>query len=261
MTRETRVGWIASAALHALLLLLLLVLAVPRVTQEPEFLQVQWGSIAAAAPARSAEEGRREALVAPTPASPSRVKGAPQPSQPVVLPRRTQTDLSPDAIPVPRAEKLNPAEGTVAPPEPKPSLKTGERESIPSRAEGEKGTGAAARGTLPDGSPGEGASLTGGSIGAGAPYTIEWTQGGTRKLQSGELPAYPPGVAVQAQVKLLTTVRPDGSVSAVQPYQKADRRLEEAAIKQVRLWRFDPLRADQPQVDQTCVITFLFRLR
>ena len=162
---------------------------------------------------------------------------------------------------MPRVDKLGPPGGTAAVPEKRPALEMGEREVAPIRRDGEGGPGQAARGVLPSGSPGAGASSSGGGVGAGAPYTIDWVQGGTRKLLSGELPAYPPGVSVEAQVKLLTTVEPDGSVSFVQPVQKANRQLEEAAIKQVRLWKFDPLRSGQPQVSQNCVITFLFKLR
>ena len=37
--------------------------------------------------------------------------------------------------------------------------------------------------------------------------------------------------------------------------------LEEAAMKEVWRWKFEPLRATSRQVDQTCYITFNFRLR
>jgi TonB family protein len=100
-----------------------------------------------------------------------------------------------------------------------------------------------------------------GSAAGGAPYSIEWLEGGSRRLVSGALPAYPAGVDVEAQIKLLTVVLPDGSVSSVQPMQKANRALEEAAAREVRQWKFEPLRSYQPQVPQSCVVTFQFRLR
>jgi TonB family protein len=260
MTRETRSGWIASAVLHVLLLLLLVVVAVPNASQESNFLVVQWGSVASATPARGAEEGKRETAPVPAPSTRTSIRTTLQSSQPVSLPKRMLPDPTQEALSVPRVEKLGPPE-PLAQPSQRPVLGAGDRVTSDNRVEGKKGAGEEARGDLPVTSPGAGASLAAPAAGGGAPYTIEWKQGGARKLLSGELPTYPPGVSVEAQVKLLTTVQPDGSVSAIQPSQKANRKLEEAAIRQVRLWRFEPLRSDQPQIDQTCVITFLFQLR
>ncbi|MEX0601783.1 MAG: energy transducer TonB, partial [Bacteroidota bacterium] len=62
-------------------------------------------------------------------------------------------------------------------------------------------------------------------------------------------------------IKILTVVGPDGSVKTLQPAQKANTALEDAAMKEVRYWRFEPLKTSQPQADQNCVITFLFKLK
>jgi TonB family protein len=83
----------------------------------------------------------------------------------------------------------------------------------------------------------------------------------TRRKLSGELPTYPQGATVSAQVRILTIVFPDGTVRSVQPEQKANRLLEEAAMKAVRSWKFEPLGSSLPQVEQSCIITFSFRLR
>jgi TonB family protein len=50
-------------------------------------------------------------------------------------------------------------------------------------------------------------------------------------------------------------------VKSLNPIQKANERLEEAALEKVRFWRFEPLSSTQPQVDQTCTITFNFKLK
>jgi outer membrane biosynthesis protein TonB len=68
-------------------------------------------------------------------------------------------------------------------------------------------------------------------------------------------------VNVEAQIKIQTVVLPDGSVKAVQPLQKGNTKLEEVAMKELRFWRFEPLRRPQPQIEQTCIVTFLFRLK
>jgi TonB family protein len=99
------------------------------------------------------------------------------------------------------------------------------------------------------------------SDGEGSGFSLRWLQGLTRRKLSGELPKYPSGTNVSAQVKILTTVFPDGSVKSVQPFQKANRILEESAMKAVRNWKFESLRSSLSQVEQSCVITFYFKLK
>jgi outer membrane biosynthesis protein TonB len=92
-------------------------------------------------------------------------------------------------------------------------------------------------------------------------FSMRWLQGMTRRKISGELPKYPSGTNVSAQVKILTIVLPDGTVKSVQPTQKANRLLEEAAMKAVRYWKFESLGSSLSQVEQSCVITFYFKLK
>jgi len=106
-----------------------------------------------------------------------------------------------------------------------------------------------------------GTDFYGNGEGGGIGYSMKWLQGGMRRRISGELPKYPSGSKVEAEIRLFAVVMPDGRIEALNPAQKADSRLEEAALKEVRYWRFEPLKASQPQVDQTCEITFLFTLK
>ena len=106
-----------------------------------------------------------------------------------------------------------------------------------------------------------GTDFSGDGTGGGIGYSMKWLQGGMRRKVSGELPKYPVGSKVEAEIRLFAVVMPDGRIEALNPAQKADSRLEEAAIKEVRYWRFEPLKPSQPQVDQTCEITFLFTLK
>ena len=95
----------------------------------------------------------------------------------------------------------------------------------------------------------------------GGGFSLQWLHGMTRRKLSGELPKYPQGATVSAQVRILTTVFPDGTVRSVQPQQKANSLLEEAAMNAIRFWKFEPLVASLPQVEQTCIITFSFKLK
>lgn len=110
------------------------------------------------------------------------------------------------------------------------------------------------------GAGGDADGFDGGS-GNGLGYSMNWLLGGTRKRLSGDLPKYPEGVKVEAQISLLAVVSPDGAVKSLQPAKKGNTKLEEAAMKEVRYWRFEPLRVSQPQIDQKCEIIFLFTLK
>ena len=112
-------------------------------------------------------------------------------------------------------------------------------------------------GTTPYGL-GSGENGDGGGSGA---FSLQWLHGMTRRKLSGELPKYPQGATISAQVRILTIVFPDGTVRSVQPEQKANSLLEEAAMKAVRFWKFEALGSSLPQVDQSCIITFSFKLK
>jgi TonB family protein len=101
----------------------------------------------------------------------------------------------------------------------------------------------------------------GGDGDGSGPFSMHWLHGMTRRKLSGELPKYPLGAAVSAQVRILTIVLPDGTVRSVQPVQKANRLLEETAMKAVRFWKFEPLGPSLAQVEQSCIITFSFTLK
>lgn len=103
--------------------------------------------------------------------------------------------------------------------------------------------------------------LSGGDVGSSVSVSMQWSDGGTRKKLSGELPEYPQGANVEAQIKIETVVMPNGSVRGLKPAQKGNTKLEEAAMSAVRLWKFEPLRKSSPQKDQTCVVIFNFLLR
>ncbi|MCX6133786.1 MAG: hypothetical protein NTU47_08240 [Ignavibacteriales bacterium] len=106
-----------------------------------------------------------------------------------------------------------------------------------------------------------GTDFYGDGTGGGIGYSMKWLQGGTRRKLAGDLPKYPAGSKVEAEIRLFAVVMPDGTIEAITPAQKADSRLEEAALKEVRFWRFEPLKTSQPQVNQTCEISFLFTLK
>lgn len=93
-------------------------------------------------------------------------------------------------------------------------------------------------------------------------YGIEFDWGGkaVRKIYSWDIPSYPDGVSKEIDVRLRFTILPDGTVGRIIPLRKADTKLESAAIRSLRKWRFEPLQSNKKQINQTAVISFPFRL-
>ena len=92
-------------------------------------------------------------------------------------------------------------------------------------------------------------------------YDIEWGGRGQRRIYSFSLPEYPAGVNKEIDIRLRFSILPDGTVGNIFPLIKADTRLEDAAIKSLRQWRFEPLPQEQSKAVQTAVIIFPYRLK
>ena len=92
-------------------------------------------------------------------------------------------------------------------------------------------------------------------------YDIDWGGRGQRRIYSFSLPEYPTGVNKEIDIRLRFTILPDGTVGNILPLIKADTRLEDAAIKSLRQWRFEPLAPEQRELVQTAVIIFPYRLK
>ncbi len=265
MTPELRIGWTTSIVFHLLLLLLALFMMMPSVTVRTDFVELEWGNLPAT---------KVTATPAPTPATPpTTVKQAPivsskKPTTPaaqrrVALPERRLPDLSDEAITVPRRSDKLDLPGPETTPERVDRAPADRLDPVGSRNVAMPGRVTDRPGSDPLGtSVGEGVGRPGtGGAGTGVGFDVQWTGGGSRRKLSGDLPAYPEGTNVGAQVRIRAWVLPNGAVRAVQPVQKANTALENAAMKELQLWRFEPLTPAMPQVEQDCIVTFLFRLR
>ncbi len=268
MSQDLRIGWAASILLHLLLLLLALVSALPEIIRQSDFLEVQWGTIAAT----PAAEVRQIPATQPPPVSrPPRTASSPAVTpakgpaptttkRNITLPERRLPDMTDDVLGVtPRGEKLETGSGGGIPGLPDRAAVESDQDPLALRA---GGTGIGEK-ALPS-ATGSGMGTEGpgaGTVGSDAGYSLQWLGGGTRKRVSGRLPDYPEGTNVRAQVQIRAVVAPDGKVLTVAPMQKADRRLEEAAMAELRLWRFEALRSNMPQVNQDCLVTFIFTLK
>lgn len=92
-------------------------------------------------------------------------------------------------------------------------------------------------------------------------FDIDWGGKGKRQIWSYPLPKYPIGVYKEIDIKIMFTIKPDGSVGSTRLLTKADTKLENAALNSLRQWRFEPLSASQKQIDQNALIVFPYRLK
>jgi TonB family protein len=257
---ETVKGWIGSLLFHLILILVFYFTYVGESRRFDSFVEVTLGSFGEAPNVRRIEE-----IPDNRPQGSSKLAARVMVKKPssaaVNLPER-RFPIPDEIIHVPDSKKLDvvsePSRRDI---EGSDRQIIGEKETATGRSiEGEKLTGEGKRGTVGEGTGFPGSSV-GAEIGRATGYSVQWVGGGTREKISGDLPKYPEGVRVEAQVRLRAVVAADGSIKTVFPIQKAHEKLEEAALKEVRFWKFESLGITQPQVDQTCTITFNFRLQ
>jgi protein TonB len=101
----------------------------------------------------------------------------------------------------------------------------------------------------------------GGDVQFEKPYAISWEGVDRGAPLNDPSPQYPPGVNVEGKVRIKITVLPDGTMGDLIPLQKLDATLESVTIKTLKTWRFRSLKASEPQVNQTAVITYNFILQ
>ncbi|MGH2568206.1 MAG: hypothetical protein ACRDGA_07700, partial [Bacteroidota bacterium] len=210
--REKQIGLAGSVGLHLLLLLLFFFMHVPEIVQKQEFIEVSWGataspSMSAVVPAASSSPVKE---ATPAVKKPVTIRKA---AQPVVPPERRSIDLSDDIVRVPKTDKIDaPVAGTKSAPVETRTI--GERDTRTGQEIGEREriTPGSSTGTGPGGTSPLSSTGVGADVDRGVSYSVQWLDGGTRRRISGDLPKYPEGVNVEAQIKILTVVMPDGMV-------------------------------------------------
>jgi TonB family protein len=249
-------GWLGSLLFHVLIAGMLFLWQVNVTTGEPEYIEVSWGTVTPAvssSPARPVLPGSDAGSASPSFSTPRTMD----------LPERKFPPADDDILRVPAGRKMD-------------------VESVPSRsreriagsglAQKDRGVGSGVGSKDRFTTPGRGAyaaavaeprfeALPGDGAGSGISMSMTWSDGGSRKKISGDLPEYPAGVNVETQIRIETVVLPDGNVRSLKPAQKGNTKLEDAAMKAVRVWRFEPLRRSSPQREQVCTIVFNFRLK
>ena len=252
---ELKQAWFGSILFHILAAVALFFTNTAGSLREPQFVELTWG-----ASVSTLAEIPKAAIETGTPAQASPPASS---DNSVALPTRTNITSPEEAINLPATKKLEAIEGPSSASTLNKNPSTDNREPVASLAvTGSKDTiaGKSSFRTADVSAP-IGYGNVGNSIGDNVSYSVQWTGGGKRELLKGDLPKYPPGVNLTAQIKLRVVVQPRGTIKSVQPVRKGDTRLENAAIKEVRSWRFASLQYSQPALDQVCTITFNFKVK
>jgi TonB family protein len=254
--REVHIGWVVSVFFHIAVALILFFSTFRKYIPEPQFVEMTWGDI--------------NSLQSPVPEIPSErtaakeeIQQADQTDNSVALPSRRYLDLPDEVISVKQNKKNISADistntgrnGKIAAEEQRSNIVSsglGARENIAGKSSNTSNMKVATP---------FGAGNEAGGLGDNVAFAVQWAGGGNRKLLNGDMPVYPPGVNISAQIKLKVRVQPDGTVRSAAPAQKGDTRLENAAMSKVKLWKFEPLLSAQPQQEQDCTITFNFTLK
>lgn len=254
--KELQTGWIISILFHGGVAVLLFFSTFRQYIPEPQFVEMTWGDISS--------------LQSPIPNIPSErdaakeeIQQSEQTDNSVALPSRKYLDLHDEVISVKQNKKNLTADipsntgraGKISVQEQQTTIVSsgiGSRENIVGKSTSSSNSQVATP---------FGAGNEAGGLGNAAAYSVQWAGGGNRKLLTGDMPLYPSGVNISAQIKLKVAVQPDGTVRSAAPAQKGDTRLENAAISKVKLWKFEPLLNAQPQIEQLCTITFNFTLK
>jgi outer membrane biosynthesis protein TonB len=272
MARETTVGWIGSIVFHLVAAAILFFVRPSQPEpQQQEFVELSIGGGLASSlgPMPKGEVLPLGSQPSATPGSTAMPGDEGKPAEGVGVDAPSMKNIAPseEVVSMPPTKKMSASDnpvptfgGTkgVADAQREPSASS----STPGFPEGKEGV--VGKPGAPNGSevaPPFNEGGVGGSIASNVSYDVKWVGGGRRDLVSGDLPKYPAGVNVNAQIKLRVVVQPRGTVKAVQPLRKGDTRLEDAAIREVRSWRFQSLLRAEPALDQICTIIFNFKVK
>ena len=256
-SKELRQAWVGSILFHIIVAVILFFTSTAGSLPEVQFVEMTWGASSASlatVPTPAIETG------APAPGSTQPPAGA---DNTVDLPVRSNIASPEEVLNIPATKKTDVNEGpSSAPARMKTSTADTREPSVAATKLGSKEdlvgktSAPASQVSAPAGS-----GTIGSSLGEDVSYAIQWSGGGERQLLKGDLPKYPAGVNLNAQIRLRVVVQPRGTIKAAQPLQKGDTRLENAALKEVRSWRFESLQQGQPALGQVCTITFNFKLK
>lgn len=248
MNKNDWIGLATSLGIHALLILLLALIAgaSPRLDQLG-YIEVDFGPIAEGRAVQWSVEDRTQPEEKPT-------EREPQPKPTTAPPREAKpVDLPDQEQPVRDEEKVEAEESDrIAPEQPR------ERDERPVDETNVEAT--------PQSPPGQGArdGDTGAATGQqgegndeeeSAPYQIE---GLNRSAVYAPIPAYTD--QVNAVIRIRITVDPQGRIVQRIPLVKGNPSLEQSVMQTLERWRFDPLPPNVPRENQTGTVTFSFRL-
>lgn len=249
-TAVSKNDWIGagtSAAVHVLLLLVLLSLTTASEPLTAGYVEVEYGDFSQGRPVQRATRlPENEMKEEPRPDVEDKQQPVPDrevDSKPVDLPDQPEVPDDPEDIHSPDVDEVSP--------------ETPKKEPNPVKEDVISGGPTKAVAGQEDGSRGRETGTEGPGIEEhkAAPYVLE---GIDRVPLRTQLPEYDEKVNAVIQVRI--TVDPQGRIVRVLPLRKGNPTLEQAVMQALQQWLFNPLSAGAPKENQTGTITFRFRL-
>ncbi len=245
-------GWLLSALLHGVLLILFLMVGIRLRALPEEYSEMILLDLSASRTAYS----ENESVGVPASSAPEQVASSSMVALPVRRPlRQSSEDILPvtsrQEADVPRIEPSRVIDQLRRSGQERPILR-------PGTAAGDRALPPSSG--LPEGLVMPDQTTTGSGGSTESPYQILWV-GRNRDVVRVILPDYPAGIEREVQLRFRFSVTPAGEVTGIRPLQKGDPALEEASLTALRQWKFQVLPAASPQANQEAVITFRFRIR
>jgi TonB family protein len=89
-------------------------------------------------------------------------------------------------------------------------------------------------------------------------YSVRWSGAENRRKVAGNVPQYPAGVTVESMARLELVVTGTGVVRSAKVLQAGNPECDDAALREIRQWKFEPLARQNGRVDQRCIVLVSF---
>ncbi len=261
MKIDSKKSLLISAAFHAVLILLFLLIQVSPSLNVPEYVEISFVGAAVSSQAKAAESK--------TPQPPKEAKApaieqkASAPGREIVrLPKRQMSENEEPFLRVKEKNKIAiQSESPILPTEKTIPQKEELPPGLPQQTTITAQKGIPAPVTLESNQQKETPPLTsGGSEKANRLFKIEG-EASKRRVLSKVIPAYPKGYHGEGIIKLRFHVLPNGLVTDIVPILKGDAVLERVTIDAFQQWRFDSIPENQSQKTVTGMITFRYIIK
>lgn len=89
-------------------------------------------------------------------------------------------------------------------------------------------------------------------------FSLKWAGADRRRKISGNIPRFPPDVSRDALVRVELVISAAGVIRSASVLESGNSRCADVTIRELRLWKFEPLARQRNRTDQRCIVTVSF---